>query len=151
MSPVFTSPRATSAPKIASPAGSAEGAKTVVSHTVQSYDRELDTLERRIAEMGGIAEQMVIEAMDALANADTVRPTGLRARRKPMAKRMRTKLREIKEQLMATRRDGIDGKANGLPKSCGAGLLRYSDERLRNLRFLHRNSSRTSLRSQCYA
>jgi hypothetical protein len=40
--------------------------------------------------------------------------------RKPMAKRMRTKLREIKEQLKATRHDGI-GKANGLPKSCGAG------------------------------
>jgi phosphate transport system protein len=44
----------------------------VVEHTVKSYDRELDTLERRIAEMGGIAEKMVIEAMDALANADTV-------------------------------------------------------------------------------
>jgi phosphate transport system protein len=44
----------------------------LVDHTVRSYDRELDTLERRIAEMGGIAEKMVIEAMDALANADTV-------------------------------------------------------------------------------
>jgi len=44
----------------------------VVDHTVKSYDRELDTLERRIAEMGGIAEKMVIDAMDALANADTV-------------------------------------------------------------------------------
>jgi len=42
----------------------------VVDHTVKSYDKELDTLERRIAEMGGIAEKMVIEAMDALANAD---------------------------------------------------------------------------------
>src|SRR6516164_3752536 len=30
--------------------------------------------------------------------------------RKPMAKRMRTKLREIKERLMATRHDGIQGK-----------------------------------------
>src|SRR5271156_5532468 len=30
--------------------------------------------------------------------------------RKPMAKRMRTKLREIKGQLMATRHDGIDGQ-----------------------------------------
>ena len=27
-----------------------------------------------------------------------------------MAKRMRTKLREIKEQLMAARHDGIDGQ-----------------------------------------
>jgi len=44
----------------------------VVDHTVKAYDRELDTLERRIAEMGGIAEKMVIDAMDALANADTV-------------------------------------------------------------------------------
>ena len=42
----------------------------MVDHTVKSYDRELDTLERRIAEMGGIAEKMVIDAMDALANAD---------------------------------------------------------------------------------
>ena len=39
-----------------------------------------------------------------------------------MAKRMRTKLREIKEQLMATRHDrDRQGKANGLLRSCGAG------------------------------
>ena len=44
----------------------------MVEHTVKSYDKELDTLERRIAEMGGIAEKMVIDAMDALANADAV-------------------------------------------------------------------------------
>ena len=44
----------------------------MVEHTVKSYDRELDTLERRIAEMGGLSEKMVIEAMDALASADTV-------------------------------------------------------------------------------
>ena len=43
----------------------------VVDHTVKAYDKELDTLERRIAEMGGIAEKMVIDAMDALANGDT--------------------------------------------------------------------------------
>ena len=44
----------------------------MVEHTVKSYDKELDMLERRIAEMGGIAEKMVIDAMDALANADSV-------------------------------------------------------------------------------
>jgi phosphate transport system protein len=44
----------------------------LVEHTVKAFDRELDALERRIAEMGGIAEKMVIDAMDALANADTV-------------------------------------------------------------------------------
>ena len=40
-------------------------------HTVRAYDKDLDLLERRIAEMGGLAEKMVIEAMDALAGADT--------------------------------------------------------------------------------
>ncbi|HME86663.1 MAG TPA: phosphate signaling complex protein PhoU [Roseiarcus sp.] len=44
----------------------------MVEHTVKAFDRELDALERHIAEMGGIAEKMVIDAMDALANADTV-------------------------------------------------------------------------------
>ena len=39
-------------------------------HTVKAYDKELEALERRIAEMGGIAEKMVIDAMDALANSD---------------------------------------------------------------------------------
>jgi phosphate transport system protein len=44
----------------------------VVNHTVKAYDRELDALERLIAEMGGVAEKMVVDAVDALANADTV-------------------------------------------------------------------------------
>jgi phosphate transport system protein len=39
-------------------------------HTLKAYDKELETLERRIAEMGGIAEKMVIDAMDALSNSD---------------------------------------------------------------------------------
>ena len=46
------------------------GAVAIVDHTVKAYDRELDTLGRRIAEMGGIAEKMVIDAMDALSSAD---------------------------------------------------------------------------------
>ena len=41
-------------------------------HTVRSYDRELDTLDRLIAEMGGVAEKMVVDAVDGLASADTV-------------------------------------------------------------------------------
>jgi phosphate transport system protein len=39
-------------------------------HTVRAYDKDLDLLERRIAEMGGIAEKMVIDAVDALAAGD---------------------------------------------------------------------------------
>jgi phosphate transport system protein len=41
-------------------------------HTVKGYDRELDRIERLIAEMGGIAEKMVVGAVDALASADPV-------------------------------------------------------------------------------
>jgi len=40
-------------------------------HTVRAYDKDLDLLERRIAEMGGLAEKMVIDAVDALAAGDT--------------------------------------------------------------------------------
>ncbi len=43
----------------------------MVEHTVKAYDRELDALERLIAEMGGIAEKMAVDAVDALASADT--------------------------------------------------------------------------------
>lgn len=42
-------------------------------HTVKAYDRELGTLGRRIAEMGGLAEQMLSDAMDALGSLDTER------------------------------------------------------------------------------
>ena len=39
-------------------------------HTVTSYDQELEALGRRIAEMGGIAEKMLSDAMDALSGLD---------------------------------------------------------------------------------
>ena len=39
-------------------------------HTVRAYDKELDELGRGIAEMGGIAEKMVVDAMDALIGVD---------------------------------------------------------------------------------
>src|SRR5580704_9606532 len=42
----------------------------MVDHTVKTYGKELDALGRRIVEMGGIAEKMVVDAMDALADAD---------------------------------------------------------------------------------
>jgi phosphate transport system protein len=40
-------------------------------HTVKAFDIELEALGRKIAEMGGIAEKMLAEAMDALASLDT--------------------------------------------------------------------------------
>ena len=39
-------------------------------HIVKAYDHDLETLGRSIAEMGGIAEKMLAEAMDALAAFD---------------------------------------------------------------------------------
>ncbi len=34
-------------------------------HIVRAYDKELDALGCRIGEMGGLAEKMVVDAMDA--------------------------------------------------------------------------------------
>ena len=45
---------------------------------------------------------------------------------KPMAKRMRTKLREIAEQLMATRHDGIDGQGKWLAHMLRGWMAYYA-------------------------
>ena len=42
----------------------------MIEHTVRAFDKELEALGRRIAEMGGIAEKMVSDATDALAHLD---------------------------------------------------------------------------------
>ena len=42
----------------------------MIDHIVKAYDKELDFLGRKIAEMGGIAEKMVSDAMDALVDFD---------------------------------------------------------------------------------
>ena len=39
-------------------------------HIVSSYDKDLESLGRKIAEMGGIAEKMLAESMDALSSLD---------------------------------------------------------------------------------
>lgn len=39
-------------------------------HIVSAYDQELESLGRKIAEMGGIAEHMLSDAMDALSTLD---------------------------------------------------------------------------------
>jgi phosphate transport system protein len=67
-------------------------------HTVRAYDKDLDLLERRIAEMGGIAEKMVIDAVDALAAADTVLAQQVAA----TDSRLDLLQREIEEQAIMT-------------------------------------------------
>jgi len=39
-------------------------------HTFRAFDNELATLGRRVAEMGGVAEKMLADAMDGLFAAD---------------------------------------------------------------------------------
>ncbi len=43
----------------------------MLGHTVKAYDKELEILGRKIEEMGGIAEKLLSDAMESLANFDT--------------------------------------------------------------------------------
>ena len=70
----------------------------MVDHIVRSYDKDLDALERRIAEMGGIAEKMVIDAMDALSQADVALANQVVA----TDARLDALQREIEEQAILT-------------------------------------------------
>ncbi len=40
-------------------------------HTVKAYDKELEQIGLKIAEMGGIAEKMLVDAMEALSTMNT--------------------------------------------------------------------------------
>ena len=42
----------------------------MIDHIVKAYDTELEGLDQKIAEMGGIAEKMLSDAMDALSDFD---------------------------------------------------------------------------------
>ena len=111
-------------------------------HTVASYDKELGQLGRNIAEMGGIAEKMISDAMDALLsiNVDLARAvvaTDQRldtlqrqveelailtiARRQPMA----VDLREI---VAAIRVSGDLERVGDLAKNIAKRTLKIADE-----------------------
>lgn len=67
-------------------------------HIVKSYDRDLESLGRRIAEMGGVAEKMLSEAMDALSSFDVE----LAKRVVASDPRLDTLQREIEENAVLT-------------------------------------------------
>ena len=67
-------------------------------HIVRAYDKELEVLGRKIAEMGGIAEAMLADAMDALANVDTELASAVVAR----DPRLDVLQREIEENAILT-------------------------------------------------
>ncbi|MBO0733097.1 MAG: phosphate signaling complex protein PhoU [Methylocapsa sp.] len=67
-------------------------------HIVSSYDAELEALGRKISEMGGLAEKMLSDAMDALVELDT-RLAQLTVDNDP---RLDLLQREIEEQAILT-------------------------------------------------
>ncbi len=67
-------------------------------HTVKAYDAELDLIGAKIAEMGGIAEKMLVDAMDALSKLDVE----LAKRVLISDPRLDTLQREIEDQVVRT-------------------------------------------------
>ena len=67
-------------------------------HIAKAYDRDLEALGRKIAEMGGIAEKMLADAIDALVNldADLGRATAA------VDQRLDTLQREVEEAAILT-------------------------------------------------
>jgi len=67
-------------------------------HTVSAYDAELEIIGRKIAEMGGIAERMLADSMDALVRLDV----DLAAQVVQSDPRLDELQREVEEQTVLT-------------------------------------------------
>lgn len=52
----------------------------MTNHTVRAFDQELQVLTRKINEMGGIAETMLVDSIDALVRRDSVKAQAVVAR-----------------------------------------------------------------------
>ncbi len=74
-------------------------------HIMKAFDAEFETLRRRITEMGGIAEKMVIDSVQALVRRDTVMAQSVIS----SDSRLDVLQREIEEQaiLMIARRQPL--------------------------------------------
>jgi phosphate transport system protein len=111
-------------------------------HIVSAYDKELEGLGRKIAEMGGIAEKMLSDAMDALWSIDvdlarTVVAMDPRldilqreiednailtiARRQPMA-------RDLREIVAAIRVSGDLERVGDLAKNIASRVVKIANE-----------------------
>ncbi|PVE23912.1 phosphate transport system regulatory protein PhoU [Microvirga sp. KLBC 81] len=67
-------------------------------HIVSSYDNDLQALRRRISEMGGIAEKMLVDAIQALVRHDTALAQSVIA----SDKRLDVLQREVEENAILT-------------------------------------------------
>ena len=68
-----------SAPKITLPAVWIAGHVMEHEHTVKSFEDELKTLDRLIAEMGGLAEEQFSTAIEAMINRDVDTAMGIKS------------------------------------------------------------------------
>src|SRR5690242_16995539 len=66
----FSPHRTIDAPRTTSPAGSAKESSMVSEHTAKAFDSDLQELTRLVAEMGGLAERMIVDSVDALVRRD---------------------------------------------------------------------------------
>jgi phosphate transport system protein len=110
-------------------------------HIVSAYDKELEVLGRKIAEMGGIAEKMLADSMDALAGLDVdlaraviasdprldvlqreIEDSAIRtiARRQPMA-------RDLREIVAAIRVSGDLERVGDLAKNIAKRAMKVVD------------------------
>jgi phosphate transport system protein len=115
----------------------------VVDHIVKAFDKELEALGTRIAEMGALAEKMVVDAMDALSRAD-----GTLAHQVVGADpRLDALQREVEEQavLTITRRQPM---AVDLREIIGAIRIAGNLERVGDLA---KNIAKRSMKSDCAA
>ncbi|MFN3891643.1 MAG: phosphate signaling complex protein PhoU [Beijerinckiaceae bacterium] len=101
-------------------------------HTVKAYDEELDLIGANIAEMGGIAERMLVDAMDALSKLDIE----LAKRVVNSDPRLDTLQREIEDQIVRTiiRRQPVAGDLRELMASIHiAGDLERTGDLAKNI------------------
>jgi phosphate transport system protein len=83
----------------------------MMSHTVKAFDEELSALTRKINEMGGIAEAMLSESVDALLRGDRTKAEAVIARDK-MLDTLQQEVEELAVILIAKRQPMADDLRN---------------------------------------
>ncbi len=74
------------------------GGSAVTDHTVKAYDRELQALACALGDMGGLARQMVVDALESIVAADVARALDVVA----MGARVGTLQRQIESEAVLT-------------------------------------------------
>ena len=105
-------------------------------HTVKSFDQELQLLDKKVAQMGGLAERLLARSFDALerrdpklaemaVKAETGRAVTYHALR--LFHDGQDALREVTIAKLKTQRDAFDVADDALQIHGGAGYMREYD------------------------